>query len=1395
MSTGIDRFKDEKTINKIYKSISEFTPSLSKSSIDTRTLQSFLELRKTQETIFSYVFTSNSSKRNVEHFVNSLTEDAIEYIKSEGGEAGLYNSHMLKNFFQSMILHLREKRESLFNRQENAQLATIQDTMIGIKDEIVEKIENSLSQSNEVVNEEFIDESLKNSILSLGTRYTPKLNFETETARIFDPLFHDEFFINEFNQAFVDLKKIVERYGEKENDEYLAGYKSEFLHAFNELKGKYLVKQISRNERYDFKSLQKLASIAEEKCDICYEYLFKKKIKNEQVSENNMSYFRSCLVAFRKLIRFTEHSRVGLWNSPYLIVSGEAGIGKSHLLADIAVKKRNDGHLVLLLLGNHFRTEENPLNQLMDNIMINKNPDEFLSELNIKAANAGKRALILIDGLNEGSGRYFWNDYLIGFINKIKKYKNIALVLSVRSTYEDVIIPNQINQDRDIVKITHEGFANVEYEASKLFFKNFNIELPSVPLLQPEFKNPLFLKVFCEGLKIQGKTRIPEGYEGIVSILNFYIDGLNKKISKDRRFEYDSSFQLVRQSLNKLIEYKIQNNKSSILYTEAFNLVGDFVKIYTSGYRQYLQILIDEGILIKEINYNKEEIISISYERFEDILTAKYLLDNYIKKHDHPAIAFQKGNYLNEFVKDERSISINNGVIESFAILLPETIDLEIYEVVSEELKGNHNIRDAFIKSLLWRKSDSIDERILDYINQYIRRYKYSSQLFYDTLIQITGRPNHLFNADFLHKNLLNYSLARRDADWTIYISENFKSTSIQRIIDWAWAKDDKSYVSNESINLMATMITWFLTSTNRELRDSSTKALVCLFKDRMSVVIDVLRKFEKVNDPYVYERLYAAVYGATLRTNQKEYNGELSHYVYETIFLQSPVYEHILLRDYARGIVENALKNKMASDIDVEKIRPPYNSPWYESTPTNEEIDKYKVDYESEEFRDIDWSLSEIISSMTTEYGRGTGGYGDFGRYVFGSAVSEWDNYFDDQDLSNIATKRIFDMGYDVELHGEFDRQRSPSFDRSNVKIERIGKKYQWIAFHELLAKLTDNFIRYEENNVYTEEYNEKVKNRLELFRRKIVEDKPDSIQIPIVAKTEEKDIVKVEKEYTPYNGPWNPFVRDIDPTLLSKEIVGENNYFEQFYKLPDVTTIEWVDCEKSLPEINELGIIEFNSKHYVTLGGYSKWVKKVLEEQKHSERDEVFIKLSGKFVPSNEKGVNSTYLKNGIESWPSTYSIFAFEFYDHESITNYFSEYVTNQDNVNTVPAVHDYSWEKQSDHSIEGSVSYLMPSGPLVKKLKLTQVDEGFWYDESGKLVSFDLALLGYKPWMGIEKESLEEFLNQNNYSLYWDVYIEKVGCGHFHEWRRIYKWDKGEIIEVNQYDEQSGQLRRW
>jgi hypothetical protein len=53
----------------------------------------------------------------------------------------------------------------------------------------------------------------------------------------------------------------------------------------------------------------------------------------------------------------------------------------------------------------------------------------------------------------------------------------------------------------------------------------------------------------------------------------------------------------------------------------------------------------------------------------------------------------------------------------------------------------------------------------------------------------------------------------------------------------------------------------------------------------------------------------------------------------------------------------------------------------------------------------------------------------------------------------------KVFDLGWTDEQFGDFDRYVTTRDHRHTDKPERIGKKYQWINYHEILARVSDNF------------------------------------------------------------------------------------------------------------------------------------------------------------------------------------------------------------------------------------------------------------------------------------------------------------------------------------------------
>lgn len=51
--------------------------------------------------------------------------------------------------------------------------------------------------------------------------------------------------------------------------------------------------------------------------------------------------------------------------------------------------------------------------------------------------------------------------------------------------------------------------------------------------------------------------------------------------------------------------------------------------------------------------------------------------------------------------------------------------------------------------------------------------------------------------------------------------------------------------------------LAWLFCTSNRELRDFATKALICILIDRINLVLRLLQKFKNIDEPYIKERLF----------------------------------------------------------------------------------------------------------------------------------------------------------------------------------------------------------------------------------------------------------------------------------------------------------------------------------------------------------------------------------------------------------------------------------------------------------------------------------------------------------------------------------------------------------
>ena len=254
--------------------------------------------------------------------------------------------------------------------------------------------------------------------------------------------------------------------------------------------------------------------------------------------------FGETLSKARKALMEAERSA----GAALMIVRGDAGTGKTHLLCDVARRRLAARQPTVLLMGQRFTATEDPWVQALAQLdMAAVSVDDFVGALESAAQAAGSRSLVMIDALNEGRGSKLWPVHLPSFVARLQQSEWIALVLTVRSSYE-VMIPDAIRSHAFAVR--HTGFGQQGYKALRAFFTHYGLSLASAPLLGPGFDNPLFLKTVCAGLQGKGLTELPRGSRGITAIFELYLSSVNDRLAQ--ALGYSSRKPLVQNALRDL---------------------------------------------------------------------------------------------------------------------------------------------------------------------------------------------------------------------------------------------------------------------------------------------------------------------------------------------------------------------------------------------------------------------------------------------------------------------------------------------------------------------------------------------------------------------------------------------------------------------------------------------------------------------------------------------------------------------------------------------------------------------------------------------------------------------------------------------------------------------------
>ena len=1073
-----------------------------------------------------------------------------------------------------------------------------------------------------------------------------------------------------------------------------------------------------------------------------------------------VSRARRCLHGLLQVLYEIEDAlRSNRWklaNKKAALLQGPAGIGKSHLLADIVEHHLRQGGPALLLLGEKFIDNE-VWPQIRD--QLDRPPLEqfkrFLGSLDAAAQRAGLRALVCIDALNERHGIDVWSTRLAAFLETARTFPRIGVVLSCRTTFVPWVIPNAL-RDEHLFRIDHQGFAATAGEAAKAYLDQRGIVRPSAPQLVPEFDNPLFLKTCCDALDQINETEIPKGLRGVNSIFSFYTDAVITSLNT--RMRLDPRQRIVPRAIDRFTNLLVKAGEGRVPHSDALDAVESLYSSEGHFERCLLSQLENEGLLTVEPLRQEDDsvvlMVRFTFERFSDHMIANCLLDNHLDGKDVHG-SFQSGRALHELVFGSRGY-YRAGVINAIAIQLPERTGVEILDVNENP---PHLVREAFRLGLLWREQSNFTARTFELAHASLRGHQFN-----DVLISVSTEPSNSFNALFLHKRLLEMTMPSRDVSWSVYLAQRGYNGPIETIISWALnngfenIEDDRAY-------LAATTLTWFFTTSHREVRDKATKALASVLATRLHIGARLLREFAEVNDPYVLERLLAACYGAALQDVADAGLAELALAVKDTVFSDGQPPLDALLRDHAQRLLEHAaMRGELPSSINIDAARPPHQSHWPIEQIPDDLIATYTEEHRGQHLRD------DIVMSTVND--------GDFARYIIDTLVSLWSpaplgtdplptspDPDDPAQADAVAffrnsnrklplrqfsvhlarrwiCKRAHDLGWTQARFGQFE-DRVGTYGRTPKRMERIGKKYQWIALRELIARMADNLAF-----------------------------------IGGIGGWDDDDTPE-------YQGSQNVRLRDIDPSLLIARTFfdawgkwGKTWWVPFNPQLPTIgphERVAWLDSDSDL--INDSTLIGLHDpdsgRDWLALDGYASWSGHGVQNGSKTTQRDTWYRLKCMVVAQNDLDATVASLQQRILTGPFNFpsinlysNVFLGEYPGQADLDSFVdSDFWARDWNPpgHIYPTVSTYTCEQGGfDFAIDKTVSFNIPAPWLIRKmsLRLKNGRSPVYLDSNGKTIFYDPCLVEDGPSTALlERTSFLRMLERHDLAAIWVIAGEK------------------------------------
>jgi hypothetical protein len=406
---------------------------------------------------------------------------------------------------------------------------------------------------------------------------------------------------------------------------------------------------------------------------------------------------------------------IELQQRPILLVDGDAGVGKSHVLTNEVESHIRNGNPAVFVPARVLDHGDRPEQELLRYLDVGDLRFEtFLAALHASSLASGCPVLFVIDGINESLFARGWESGLPSLITQIKKFNRIALCISIRSSYRELCI----REGLDITRISHHGFRGHLGEAAKEYLDRNGIERPSAPIfgLNEILYNPLFLSTAVDFMKATAQVSFPRGMDSIATLISFWLGAVEQNLITKGFDRISLNDGKIPQIMKKLASEMATAGSEYVAYELAHKICEEVVDLAPPAKQsdRLLPRLIDEGLLLDFPSDDADtgKRVSFGFQKFSDY----FIADAIIRNCKTPALLSKElkrdGKYAHLF-SAERFYEFSGPRIALLA-LTPARFGIELPLIEENFGKSVQISVQEFVASLLWRRSQDISFETVD---------------------------------------------------------------------------------------------------------------------------------------------------------------------------------------------------------------------------------------------------------------------------------------------------------------------------------------------------------------------------------------------------------------------------------------------------------------------------------------------------------------------------------------------------------------------------------------------------------------------------------------------------------------------------------------------------------